>query len=360
MVKSTNAIVPAEDKTIQLSPDTVSVSRLVKKTIFNLEPVEYERLKFLAEAYAVSSFNPKDNNNKPQRSQADYLLIMLKGMELGFEPMAAVSMISIIKGQPTLDGKGMLAIIHASGMLEDIQIKGDAESCTVTMMRKGYRSAFQATFSMKDAESMGLLNKDGSNYKKQPKTMLKWRAVAACAREAFPDLLGGLYTQEELAPEHVQVLDDGSMQYAAPQLPAQASSPSTQNVDEWLDKPKDDGDKWLADVREFCTSFYSHVNHRNNSIEFALSEGYIQRTMTPLKAAALMMHHCATKPISDGGLELSDAEIAEALNGRLSDYMSIEGHTWGSAWDTLKRYDLRKAQESQEQDQSEEFDDMPL
>lgn len=46
---------------------------------------------------------------------------------------------------------------------------------------------------------MGLLTKD--NYKKQPTTMLMWRAVTACANRACPELflgLGGAYTADEL------------------------------------------------------------------------------------------------------------------------------------------------------------------
>ena len=44
---------------------------------------------------------------------------------------------------------------------------------------------------------MGLSSKD--NYKKQPATMLGWRAVTACARQACPEALYGVtYTADEM------------------------------------------------------------------------------------------------------------------------------------------------------------------
>jgi hypothetical protein len=60
---------------------------------------------------------------------------------------------------------------------------------------------------------MGLLSKD--NYRKQMMTMLYWRALAACAREACPEALYGAgYTPDELQdipdsiPEHIEVTVD--------------------------------------------------------------------------------------------------------------------------------------------------------
>lgn len=208
---------------------------LVRKTIFDLSDQEFTRLDKMAHIYAVSSFN----NNKGQKYE-DYWLIMLKGMELGFQPMAAVSMISIIKGQPALDGKGMLALIYASELLEDIQIDSSDTACTVIMTRKGVRSPFRSTFTIEDARKMELVEgKSGkTNYQKQPKIMLKWRAIANCSREAFPDVLGGLYTMEEMSPENVTVFEDGAMEITVPLLTESSPPRDINNVDEWVETPE--------------------------------------------------------------------------------------------------------------------------
>jgi hypothetical protein len=92
----------------------------------------------------------------------------------------------------------MLALINKSGQMEDFQSKGDAKQCTVSMKRVG-RSPHTETFTLQSAAELGLAGKD--NWKKQPATMLKWRAIAACARVVFPDVLLGFYTPEEIAPD---------------------------------------------------------------------------------------------------------------------------------------------------------------
>lgn len=133
--------------------------------------------------------------------------------------------------------------------------------------------------------------------------------------------------------------------------PAQPKAPDKDNVDEWLGDSADD--KWLADVRKYCDPFYNHVNHRNNSINHALEEGYIKREMTAAHAAALMLMHCATKPIDDGGLELSEDEALEALGGGVSSYFKTKGNNWETAWDMLKSYDLKKSQAAANEDEEQ-------
>ncbi|UQN06796.1 hypothetical protein [Deinococcus sp. QL22] len=137
--------------------------------------------------------------------------IMVKGMELGLPAMAALNGITVIQGKPTVSPQLMLSLINRSGQLEDLQIATGTDGATVTMKRKG-RSAFTAKFGPNEAEAMQLNNKD--NYKKQAPVMYQWRAVAACARVVFPDVIDGLYTPEEMGAE-VQVDEDGAMTVTA-------------------------------------------------------------------------------------------------------------------------------------------------
>jgi DNA-binding transcriptional regulator YhcF (GntR family) len=89
----------------------------------------------------------------------------------------------------------MLALANRTGQLEDQEIIATAEKATVTIKRKG-RKAHTEVFGREEAAALGLINKD--NYKKQPATMFKWRALAANLRVTFPDVISGLYTPEEL------------------------------------------------------------------------------------------------------------------------------------------------------------------
>lgn len=52
-------------------------------------------------------------------------------------------------------------------------------------------------YTYKDAQALGLVSKD--NWKKQPGVMMYWRCFSKGANRVCPDLIGGLYTTEELA-----------------------------------------------------------------------------------------------------------------------------------------------------------------
>jgi len=148
------------------------------------------------------------------KSPEQALAIMLTGRELGIPAMAALNTINVIQGKPTISPQLMLALIERSGQLEDIRIQpknstnGTIDYVSCTMKRKG-RSDHTEIFGMLEAVRLQLNNKD--NYKKQPATMFKWRAVAACARVVFPDVILGLYTPDEMGAEVTETGEVGSI-----------------------------------------------------------------------------------------------------------------------------------------------------
>lgn len=164
-----------------------------------LTPEMYDTFDKMAKDVVQSGFT------KLTEFQVKY--IFMKGFELQVSPMQALDGINNIMGKPTCSAQFMLGLINRSGQLEDMKITVDDIGCTVTMKRKG-RSEHIEIFTMKDAAKMQLDGKDP--WKKQPKTMMKWRAVAACARVVFPDVIQGLYTHEEMGAE-VNVTEDGDM-----------------------------------------------------------------------------------------------------------------------------------------------------
>jgi hypothetical protein len=163
---------------------------------------EWSAMVQVAEALVGSGFLPQSVNSA-QKAVA----IILAGRELGIGPWQALQTINVIQGKPTVSPQLMLALINASGQLEDIAIEGDAKGCIVSMKRKG-RQVHVETFSFEDAVKLGLSKKD--NYTKQPAIMLRWRAVAACARVVFPDVILGLYTPDEMGAD-VVTDDTGAM-----------------------------------------------------------------------------------------------------------------------------------------------------
>ena len=123
------------------------------------------------------------------------------GMELGLKPMQALRNIVVIQGKPTFSADGAFAVVRNHPEYGGIEwIKQDAQeaSCKITRISKGgqLKETFVGSFSMKEAAAAGLANKD--NWKHYPARMLRARALSFACRDAFPDVLNGLYTPEEI------------------------------------------------------------------------------------------------------------------------------------------------------------------
>lgn len=144
--------------------------------------------------------------------------IILKGRELGLGPMASFDLITVIQGKAGVSPQGMLALIRDSGVSQSIQIWDDGEAAFCTMKRKG-EEPHTERFGMDDADRF-MTSEWVDNAKKeiplsqkynwlsQPRTMRKWRVVAACSRIVYPDVVAGLYTVEELGGN---VTEDGEI-----------------------------------------------------------------------------------------------------------------------------------------------------
>lgn len=124
------------------------------------------------------------------------IMVMMKGQELGIGYIEALSSINIIQGKPTMAAQLMLAMARRSGELEDLSIEASDKGATVTIKRKG-QSPYTSVFGIKEATDLQLIGKD--NYKKQPATMFKWRAVSDNLRVTFGDAIAGLYSTEEIS-----------------------------------------------------------------------------------------------------------------------------------------------------------------
>lgn len=78
-------------------------------------------------------------------------------------------------------------------------VTGNADNLTATckVTRRGKPTPVVSTFSMADARAAGLLGKPGP-WKQYTSRMLKMRARAFALRDAFPDVLSGIASAEEM------------------------------------------------------------------------------------------------------------------------------------------------------------------
>lgn len=154
-----------------------------------------------AKAVCQSDIIPTVYRGKP----ANILVAVGYGAPLGLTPMQSLQDISVINGKPTASASFIASHVRMAG--HKLRVKKDekALSVTATIVRSDDPDyPISVTRDKVWAQQMGLLNKD--NYRKQPLTMLTWRAITAVAREACPEILYGV----QYSPDELHDLDTNS------------------------------------------------------------------------------------------------------------------------------------------------------
>lgn len=134
------------------------------------------------------------------KSEAQAMVKVMAGAEIGIPPFASMTGISVIQGKPVLGGNIIATLIKNSGRY-DYRIKShDNTHCTIAFFEHG-KAVGESTFGTQDAEAAGLLNKD--NWKKYRKAMFFNRAISQGARWYAPGIFGGapVYTADEMGAD---------------------------------------------------------------------------------------------------------------------------------------------------------------
>jgi hypothetical protein len=128
------------------------------------------------------------------------MAIIELGREIGVPPMIALNTINIIEGKPAMAGQLMLALIERHGIKVEI-VQKDKKACRLTLTHQG-KAPFTETVTIEDAaqikDKSGKALTDKINWLNYPEEMLFWRCLAKGARAYCPDVILGLYGQEEL------------------------------------------------------------------------------------------------------------------------------------------------------------------
>jgi hypothetical protein len=156
------------------------------------EPSQLNAQMDYARAVSTGSMLPDNYRGKP----ADILIAVGLGQAMGLSPAESLYRIAVIKGKPTASAELIAAQVRKAG--HKLRVKGDDTTCTATIIRADDPDfPFEVTRDIAWARGMGLA--DNANYKKQPGTMLQWRAITAAARLACPEALYGVqYTPDEV------------------------------------------------------------------------------------------------------------------------------------------------------------------
>jgi len=145
---------------------------------------------------------------------------IMHGMEIGLTPMAALQSIAVVNGVPTLFGDGMVALVRASGLMDDLieTVESDAQGPTVAVCkvkRRDQSSWVVHAFTRAEAMKAGLWKKQGP-WVQYPQRMMQMRARSWALRDAFADVLRGLHSAEEVG-DMVDVTARGGATTAPPE-----------------------------------------------------------------------------------------------------------------------------------------------
>lgn len=129
---------------------------------------------------------------------ANVLIAVGLGASMGLSPAESLYRISVIKGKPSASAELIAANVRRAGHRLRVRVQEDPPSASATIVRADDPDEpTTVTRDMAWAKRMGLDTQD--QYRKQPATMLSYRAITACARLACPEALYGVtYTPEEI------------------------------------------------------------------------------------------------------------------------------------------------------------------
>lgn len=196
------------------------------KTEFLPAPKSADEAFALADLLAKSELLPKDFRGKP----SNIVIGMMWSHNLGIPFLQGMQYIAVVNGKPSLFGDGALAVVMASGLVEDfneqfVSVQGGKLCAVCTVKRRGIASPFVRQFTQRDAEVAFLWNKQGP-WKLYPKRMLQMRARAYALRDAFPDVLSGMC----IAEEQQDVADSIAAPGAAVSATAQEAAAATRKM----------------------------------------------------------------------------------------------------------------------------------
>ena len=137
---------------------------------------------------------------KDAKDEAQAVVKVLAGQEIGIGPVAAMVGIHVVDGKPTFSARLMASLVKRSGRYTYRVTTMSEQECTIEFY-EDKELAGVSTFTMKDAETAGLKGKPV--WKAYPRNMLFARAMSNGFNWYTPDLSNGLpvYTPEELGTE---------------------------------------------------------------------------------------------------------------------------------------------------------------
>lgn len=144
------------------------------------------------------------------RTKESVATVILKGIELGLPPMAALEGISVVQGRTVIGAHLLMGLVKRAYGPGAIWVSETTnERCTVSYRTPGVPQVLSYTYTIDDARAAGLADKP--TWRQHTAAMLRARAISATTKMAFPEVVGAMYVPGELPGTEAAVTDDGDV-----------------------------------------------------------------------------------------------------------------------------------------------------
>lgn len=216
---------------------TTTTTQVAPKQELGFELTSVNQAYRLANNLSKSGLIPTALRGKPD----DILVVLMSGRELGMPPMQSLRHLYVIEGRISMSAPMMLGRVLKSGKCDYFTcVKSDGKAASFKTRRKGSVDEVPLTFTFEDAQALNLAGRD--NWKKQPAVMLRWRAVTALCRLVYPDIVEGIYSEDEAE----DIRSRGSSLAGLVEVPPSSEAPGAIRVEDVM--PADPAPEQIAEV----------------------------------------------------------------------------------------------------------------
>lgn len=158
----------------------------------------FESAQRMATALSKSNLVPKEYvGNMPNA-----LVALEVAQRIGASPLMVMQNLYIVHGRPSWSSQFIIAAINSCGRFKplrfDITGEGDDRTCIAwTEDNSGYRLE-SPPVSIGMAKKEGWYSKNGSKWQTMPELMLRYRSASFFGRLYAPDVLMGMYSEDEV------------------------------------------------------------------------------------------------------------------------------------------------------------------
>ena len=155
--------------------------------------IRFEEQMQMAKAFKESGLFPD------LKSEAQAIVKIQAGKELGIEPFASIQGVNIVLGKPVMSANLQAGLIKKSGRYNYKVLEHNEQVCRLEFYEKWgdtWQLIGNSEYSTKEATQAGLTHKD--NWKKHPKNMLFARAMSNGAKWYCADVfITGTYNESD-------------------------------------------------------------------------------------------------------------------------------------------------------------------